>query len=145
MHQSMWWFIGAMILGIVEVMTLELTLLMFAGGAIAAGAAALLGAEVWVSIVVFCVVSVLLIFAHRPYLQKFLRMRTRVVETNVAALVGRPAVALDDITGTSGRVKLSGEVWTARVGEGADAVPEGSEVTVVAIQGATAIVAAEKE
>lgn len=143
--QSMWWFIGAMVLGIAEIFTLDLMLIMLAGGAIAAGGAALLGAPVWLSIVVFCIVSALLLFTLRPYLLKFLKVRHGVVETNAAGLVGKAARAIDDITATSGRVKLAGEVWSARIAEGGTVVSEGSEVTVVAIQGATAIVAAEKE
>lgn len=143
--QSMWWFIGAMVLGIAEIFTLDLMLIMLAGGAIAAGGAALLGAPVWLSIVVFCIVSALLLFTLRPYLLKFLKVRQGVVETNAAGLVGKAARAIDDITATSGRVKLAGEVWSARIAEGGTVVSEGSEVTVVAIQGATAIVAAEKE
>jgi membrane protein implicated in regulation of membrane protease activity len=134
-----------MLLGIAEIFTLDLMLVMLAGGAVAGGVAALLGAPVWLSIIVFCVVSALLLFALRPYLLKALRSRGELIETNAAALVGKAARAIDDITEVSGRVKLVGEVWSARTVDDAPAIPEGSEVTVVAIKGATAIVAPEKE
>jgi membrane protein implicated in regulation of membrane protease activity len=142
--QSIWWFVAAMLLGVIEIFTLDLMLVMLAGGALAAGVAALVGAPLWASIVVFCVVSALLLFALRPYLLKALRSRGEVIETNAAALVGRGARAIDDISETAGRVKLAGEVWTARIAGDAEVIPEGSSVTVVAIKGATAIVAPEK-
>lgn len=142
--QSIWWFVAAMLLGVIEIFTLDLMLIMLAGGALAAGVAALAGAPVWVSIMVFCLVSALLLFALRPYLLKSLRARGDVIETNAAGLVGRDARAIDEITEIAGRVKLAGEVWTARTVADAATIPEGSEVTVVAIKGATAIVAPEK-
>lgn len=142
--QSIWWFVAAMLLGVIEIFTLDLMLVMLAGGALAAGAVALVGAPLWVSIMVFCVVSALLLFALRPYLLKALRSRGEVIETNAAGLVGREARAIDEITEIAGRVKLAGEVWTARIADDAAVIPEGSSVTVVAIKGATAIVAPEK-
>lgn len=142
--QSMWWFVGALLLGIAEIFTLDLMLIMLAGGAIAAGTGALLGVPLWGNIIIFCAVAALLLFALRPYLLRAMRMRGPLVETNAAALVGRPAHAIDDITAIAGRVKLVGEVWTARTVDNAATIPEGSEVTVVAIRGATAIVAPEE-
>nr|WP_234985816.1 NfeD family protein [Demequina sp. NBRC 110051] len=141
---SMWWFIGAMALGIVEVFTLDLTFAMLAGGAIAGGAAALLGAPLWLCIIIACVVAALLLFALRPYLLKSLRRKGELIETNTAALVGAAARALDVVTETSGRIKVSGEVWSARTEDDAPEILEGTEVTIVAIRGATAIVAPEK-
>ncbi|WP_084078652.1 NfeD family protein [Demequina sp. NBRC 110057] len=140
----MWWFIGAMALGIVEVFTLDLTFAMLAGGALAGGAASLLGAPLWLCIVIACLVAALLLFTLRPYLLKSLRARGELIETNAVALIGAGARTLDEVTETRGRVKLSGEVWSARTQDDAPAIPEGSEVTVVAIRGATAIVAPEK-
>ncbi|MDN4473104.1 NfeD family protein [Demequina zhanjiangensis] len=140
---SLWWFIGALALGIAEIFTLDLTLLMFAGGAAAGGIAALLGAPLWVSIVVFAVVSSVLLFAVRPFLLRSLRKRGAVAETNSARLVGQEAFTLDEITERAGRVKLAGEVWSARTRDDAPTIPEGVEVNVLEIKGATAIVAAE--
>ncbi|WP_062213558.1 NfeD family protein [Demequina oxidasica] len=143
--QWLWWFVGAMALGIVEVFTLDLTFAMLAGGALAAGGVALFGVEWWVSAIVFAVVSALLFVLLRPYLITVLRIKSPLVEMNSNALVGREARTIDEVTETSGRVKLNGEVWSARTPDDAPVIPEGSEVTVVAISGATAIVAPEKE
>jgi membrane protein implicated in regulation of membrane protease activity len=143
--QSLWWFIGAMALGILELITLDLTFAMLAIGALAGGGAALLGAEWWVSALVFAVVSGIAFLTLRPYLITFLRKKSPMIEMNSDALVGREARTIDDVTETAGRVKLNGEVWSARTVDDAPAISEGSEVTVVAIKGATAIVAPVKE
>jgi len=144
--QSMWWFIAAAALGVVEIFTLDLTLLMLAGGALAGGVVVLLDGPLVLAVIVAAVVSSLLLFALRPWLLRSMRKRgAPLVETNSAALVGASAVAIDDVTATSGRVKLHGEVWTARAESGAALITEGAEVVVVKIQGATAIVAPVKE
>ncbi len=137
--QSFWWFVGAMVLGIAEVFTLDLTFAMLAGGALAAGGVALLGAPWWAPIITFVVVSTALFFIVRPPMLAAMRRRSPAMDTNMAAMVGRQGVALDDVTESSGRAKVYGEVWTARTRSGT--IPEGAHVAVVAIEGATAIVA----
>ena len=139
---SMWWFIAALGLGVAEIFTLDLTLLMLAGGALAGGAAASLGMETWVSAVVAFVASILLLFALRPFLLRSMRSRVPLVETNAAALIGKTAKTLTEINSDSGRVKLRGEVWTARPEYGSEAIPEGVEVTIVQVAGATVVVRA---
>lgn len=136
MNPSLWWFVGAMLLGIAEIFTLDLTFAMLAGGALAAGLVALFGAPLWASIATFAIVSALLLFVLRPALMR--HFRTGAISTGAAALVGRTAVALDEVTTRSGRVKLNGEVWTARTREGV--VTEDHYARVVEIKGATAIV-----
>ena len=125
-----------MLLGIAEIFTLDLTFAMLAGGALAAGIVALLGAPLWASIATFGVVSALLLFVLRPYLMR--HFKTNASATGTAALVGRVGVALDEVTTREGRIKLNGEVWSARTRDGA--VAEDAYVTVVAIEGAKAIV-----
>ena len=138
--QSMWWFLGALLLGIAEIFTLDLTLAMCAGGALAGAFAILLGAPQWLAAIIAFVVAGLLLFALRPWLLSSLRARTPLIETNAAALVGKEAKTLSVVTVDRGRIKLHGEVWTARVAEGAEEIPEGVEVMVVKISGATALV-----
>lgn len=144
--QSMWWFIAAAALGVVEMFTLDLTLLMLAGGALAGGTVMLLDGSVVLASVVAAVVATLLLFALRPWLLRSMRARgVALVETNSAAIAGQHAKTLDNVTETGGRVKLRGEVWSARVEEGANNIIEGADVVVVRIEGATAIVAPAKE
>lgn len=139
--ESMWWFIGAMVLGIVEIFALDMVFLMLAGGALAGGIAALLGAPWWLCVLIAGVVACMLLLALRPFLLKSMKMRGTVIETNAAALVGAAARTIDDVTELRGRVKLAGEVWSARTVDDGPGIPEGTDVVVVAIRGATAIVA----
>jgi membrane protein implicated in regulation of membrane protease activity len=143
--ESVWWFGAALALGLIEIFTLDLTFAMLAGGALAAGIASMLGAPLWLSILIFCATSVVLLASLRPWLLKSLRMQGVLKETNVAALPGRSAITLTVVTERAGRVKLNGEVWSARTEDDGADIPEDSEVTVVAIKGATAIVVPEKE
>jgi membrane protein implicated in regulation of membrane protease activity len=134
-----WWLLAALVLAIAEEFSLSLVLLMFAAGAIAAGIASALGANLVVQIIIAIVVAVLLLLALRPWLLRHLRTRRRLIETNVSALVGRPAVAVTEVGGDGGRVKIGGEVWTARTVSGAR-IATGTQVRVALIDGATAVV-----
>ena len=134
-----WWIGAALLLVVIEVVTLDLVLIMFAGGAVAAGVASALGLGLVGQIVVFGVVSTLLLLALRPWLLKYLRQREPLVETGAAALPGRVATVVSEVGESGGRIKLLGEVWTAR-SLGAATFSPGTDVRVVRIEGATAVV-----
>lgn len=145
MDSWLWWVGGALVLAAVEMLSLDLVLIMLAGGAVGGAVTAAAGGELWLQIVVACVVAVLLLFTLRPWLLRHLKQRMPLVETNAAGQVGRLAVVISEVTETGGRVKLSGEVWSARLPD--DGVPNssgrvlpGAEVRVVQIDGATAVV-----
>ncbi len=137
----LWWLGGALVLGVVEMLTVDLIFLMFAGGALAAGGVAALGAPLWAQILTFAVVSVILLVVVRPWALGYLKRSTPDTLTNVAAHVGRSAEVLVDVTDRAGRIKLAGEVWTARAAEPGSLLPTGTTVQVVRIDGATAVVA----
>lgn len=139
----LWWLGAALLLAVVEILSLDFVLAMFAAGAAVAGLFALMGLPFWVQIVGFAVTSTLLLLALRPWLLRHLRERVPLVETNAAALVGRTGVVLADVTSRAGRIKLGGEVWTART-DGDEVVAVGEEVTVVRLLGATALVTAAR-
>jgi len=135
----LWWVGGALTLGILEMLSLDLVLVMFAGGALAGGLAYALGAPVAVQILVAALTSIVLLLTLRPWLLRHLKGRVALPETNAAALVGRSAVVVATVDGTTGRVKLVGEVWSARSADGGS-LPAGTAVTVTKIDGATAVV-----
>ncbi len=135
----LWWVGGALLLGILEMISLDLFLLMFAGGAVAGAIAYALGASVGVQILVAALTSVVLVLTLRPWLKRRLEKRVDLPETNAAALVGRAAVVVATVDGLQGRVKLAGEVWSARTADGGS-LPPGTPVTVTKIDGATAVV-----
>ena len=137
------WLGAALLLGVIEMLTVDLVLVMFAGGALVAGGLAAAGAPLWVQIIGFAVTSTLLLLALRPWLLRHLRVRVPLAETNAAAHVGREAVVVLPVTEHSGRVKLAGEVWTARTDD-PGTIAAGDEVTVVKIEGATAVVTRQR-
>ena len=132
------WLIIGIVLGIIEMLTLEFTFLMFAGGALAAAIAGGFTENVAIHILVFSVVSVILLFTVRPWARRHIENSSPDSRTNVDSLPGQIAEALSDVTARGGRIKLDGEVWSART-FGAP-IPEGSIVTVARIDGAHAIV-----
>ncbi|MCA5893467.1 NfeD family protein [Isoptericola sp. NEAU-Y5] len=145
MDSWLWWVGAALVLAVIEMLSLDLVFIMLAGGALGGAATAALGGPLWLQFVVACLVAALFVFTLRPWLLQHLRARGPLVETNAAAHVGRPAVVIATVTETGGRVKLAGEVWSARleddgVPNSSDALPEGTEVRVVRIDGATAVV-----
>jgi membrane protein implicated in regulation of membrane protease activity len=138
----LWWLIGALVLGVIELMTVDFTFLMLSVGALAAAGLAWLGTPWWVTVIVFAVVSVVMLATVRPLMLRFLKVKAdpRPV-SGAAALVGRPAEAVSAVDEHGGRVKIGGDVWTAR-SEGGMTLRPGAELVVKAIDGATAIVAA---
>ncbi|MER5215990.1 NfeD family protein [Streptomyces sp. NPDC002838] len=134
-----WWLIGAAVLGIPLVVTAMPELGMLAVGALAAAATAGLGGGVVVQVLVFAVVSVALIAVVRPIATRHRAQRPELA-TGVDALKGKQAVVLERVHGSGGRIKLAGEVWSARSLDTDRAYEVGQEVDVVDIEGATAIV-----
>lgn len=136
----LWWLVAAVALGVVEVLTLDLVLLMFAVGAVAALVSSMLGADVTGQVLTFAVTSLVMLVGLRPYLLRNLRSRTPLVETNAAGLVGRVALTLGEVTERGGLVKLAGEQWSARSEHPGQVFGPDVDVRVVRIDGATAVV-----
>ncbi|MGW0761368.1 NfeD family protein [Streptomyces sp. NPDC002814] len=135
-----WWLIGAAVLGVGLVVTTMPELGMLAVGAIAAAVAAgAFGGDAVVQVVVFAVVSTALIAVVRPIAARHRAQRPQLA-TGVEALKGKQAVVLERVDGSGGRIKLAGEVWSARSLDTGRAYEVGQEVDVVDIEGATAIV-----
>ncbi|UXY26713.1 NfeD family protein [Streptomyces sp. HUAS TT20] len=134
-----WWLIGAAALGIPLVITAMPEFGMFAVGAVAAAAVAGLGFDVVVQVLTFVVVSVALIAVVRPIAARHSAQRPQLA-TGVDALKGKQAVVLERVDGSGGRIKLAGEIWSARSLDTDRAYEVGQEVDVVDIEGATAIV-----
>lgn len=134
------WLVAALGLAAAEALTGDMFLLMLSGGALAAaGADWLLDPPVWVDGLVFLVVSVLLLAVVRPALRRRLSAGKGLPEP-VKALEGKPALVLDQVSRHHGQIKLDGEVWTARPLDDEDVYEPGDQVTVMHIDGATAVV-----
>jgi membrane protein implicated in regulation of membrane protease activity len=134
-----WLIVGLGLVG-AEALTGDLFLIMLGGGAVAAaGSSALFDGPVWADGVVFLVVSLLLLALVRPALRRRLTS-AKPPETGIEALEGKKALVLDQISQHQGQVKLDGEVWTARPMNDHDVYQPGDQVTVMRIDGATAVV-----
>ncbi|MEU5348158.1 MULTISPECIES: NfeD family protein [unclassified Streptomyces] len=134
-----WWLIAAVGLGIPLVVTAMPEFGMLAVGAVAGAVTAGLGGGVVLQVVVFAAVSVALIAVVRPVATRHRSQRPQLA-TGIDALKGKQAVVLERVDSSGGRIKLAGEVWSARALDTGRAYEAGEEVDVVEIEGATAIV-----
>jgi membrane protein implicated in regulation of membrane protease activity len=134
-----WWLVGAVALGIPLVVTAMPEFGMFAVGAVAAAVTAGFGFGIVVQVLTFVLVSVALIGVVRPIAVRHLTQGPRLA-TGIDALKGRQALVLERVDGSGGRIKLAGEIWSARALDTDRTYEAGQEVDVVDIEGATAIV-----
>jgi membrane protein implicated in regulation of membrane protease activity len=141
MEDWLLWLILAVIFGVGEIATLGFFLAPFAGGAGAAAVVSAVGVPFVGSLAVFLLVSVLLLAALRPLARKHRRMPPA-LRTGTAALVGKQAMVLERIANNEGVgcVRIDGEVWTARSFMDDETYEAGTQVQVVEIRGATALV-----
>lgn len=129
----------------IEVLTLGLTTIWFAAGALVAIFAALLYMPIFVQVILFLVVSLVLLFFTRPIAVKYFN-RDR-VKTNVESIVGRQAIVTGEIDNIQamGQVTVSGQAWSARSWDDRVRIPEGTVVIVAAISGVKLIVRMEQK
>ncbi len=135
-----WWLALAVALAAVEAVTVDLVFLMLAGGALAAALASFLGVPFALAVIVAVIAATALLGIARPPLKRRLLRVTPEIPMGADAQVGRPAIVVEPVTSLAGRVKLSGEIWSARAAVDSPELPVGREVRVVAIDGATVIV-----
>ena len=134
------WIVVFVIMLVAEAATAGLISLWFAGGALLAMAAALLGAALIWQLVIFVVASGVLMALIYPRAKKKLR-DMEFTPTNADRIIGMDGVlteAIDPLAGT-GAVRVDGKIWTAR-SEDSEVVPAGAVVTVLRIEGVRAIV-----
>jgi membrane protein implicated in regulation of membrane protease activity len=140
MSAAVIWLIVALGLAGTEALTGDMFLLMLGGGALAAaGSSWLLDLPIWTDGAVFLVVSILLLALVRPALRRRLTPPESVT-TGIKALEGKRALVLDRVARDEGQIKIDGQVWTARPLNEGDEFEPGEQVTVMHIDGATAVV-----
>lgn len=134
------WLAVAIVLLVVEIITLGLTTIWFAGGALVACVAAALQADFLVQMMLFLVVSVVMLFFTRPVAMRY--MNKNRTKTNSESLVGKEAVVLQEINNlkASGQVQLNGIEWTARAENMEDVIEKGAIVCIKKIEGVKLIV-----
>jgi membrane protein implicated in regulation of membrane protease activity len=139
MEPWMLWLIAAGVLVVAEILTTSLVFAMIAGGAASAALVAAFGGGVPLQVLAFTIVCVGLLAVVRPVAQRHLHT-PRAIRTGVAALVGAEAEVLESVSARDGRIKLSGEIWSARSYDGNSEFAPGDSVRVIEISGATALV-----
>ena len=134
------WLVAALVLAGIEILLLDLLFLMLAAGALGGMVASLLGAPLAIQAIVFAVVSLGMLAAVRPVALRHLRQSTPESVSYLESLPGRRLQADSPVDGRDGRIRLDGEVWSARVEPGHPDVAPGTQVDIVAVDGASLIV-----
>jgi membrane protein implicated in regulation of membrane protease activity len=135
----MWWLIVAAAFGVPLVITALPEFGMFAIGAGAAALTDVLGGGTVAQFAVFLAVSVALLIFVRPIAMRHLRQGPR-IRMGIDALTGASALVLEQVDEHGGRIKLQGEVWSARSLEPGRVYEPGQQVSVAQIEGATALI-----
>ena len=144
-ENMIFWLVLLIIAIVVEVLTMGLTTIWFAGGALVAILATLLHAPIWLQVILFMAVSLLLLFFTRPVAVKYFNKDR--VKTNVESMVGRQAVVTSEIDNLQGigQVTLSGQEWSARSMDDTLRIPAGSVVDSVSVSGVKLIVKPDEQ
>lgn len=142
--EPVYWLIALVVLLIIEIITLGLTTIWFAGGALVAFLAALLGMNTIIQVIIFLAVSLVLLIYTRPLAAKY--FNTRRVRTNSESLIGKEAkvTAKIDNFNQQGTVVVNGQEWSARSVDDQIIEPE-EAVTIIEISGVKLIVKKKEE
>ena len=140
MQEVIFWLVLLIICIGIEVATMGLTTIWFAGGALVAIFAAVVGAPIWLQAIIFIVVSLVLLLFTRPIAVKYFNKDR--VKTNVESMVGRQAIVISEIDNLQGigQVTVGGQEWSARSAEDQAKIAVGAVTVVVAISGVKLIV-----
>ena len=134
------WAVAAAILAAGEAASAALVLGPVALAAALAAIVAAAGAPVAVQVIAFIAGSILALGILRPIARRHLKVPPR-VRTGAAALIGASATVLEQVDRDGGRVKIGGEIWSARSYDEDQVIAPGDRVEVLKIDGATALVA----
>ncbi|MFJ5557199.1 NfeD family protein [Streptomyces sp. NPDC093250] len=133
------WLIVAAVLAVAEVLTLTAALGMLGVAALVTAGAAAVGLPIWLQLLVYALVASGTLLFVRPLALSHMR-GPQTARFGTDALIGKPAYVVSDVTGTGGRVRISGEEWTARSYDETLVITSGTTVDVIEISGATALV-----
>ena len=139
------WLILVVVMLVIEIITLGLTTLWFAGGALVAFIASLCGAPLIVQIILFIVVSIILLLVTRPLAVKYFNKDR--IRTNAESLIGARAIVISEIDNLQGigQVTVGGQEWSAKAKDSQRNFQPGEVVDIVEIQGVKLIVEESKE
>ena len=142
---SLLWLILLVALLVIEIITLGLTTIWFAGGALVVAIASMIGAPWPIQVILFFVVSLALLFATRPVAVKYFNKDR--VKTNVEGMIGKQGIIISTVDNLQGigQVNVDGMEWSARANEDSMQYPAGTVVIVTGVQGVKLIVKEKQE
>ena len=145
LNMTVFWLVVLVVLVIIELLTMGLTTVWFAGGALIATIAALFHAPLALQVIIFLIVSALLLFFTRPLAVKYFNKDR--VRTNAESLVGHQAIVISEIDNLQGigQVNVGGMEWSARTRRDGVKLPVGTVTTVLGINGVKLVVEERKE
>ncbi|MDI2027986.1 NfeD family protein [Saccharopolyspora sp. TS4A08] len=141
MTPALLWLIAGVLLVGAEALSGDFVLVMLGAAALGAAGSSALGMPLGVDVAVFAVLALGLVLLARPAIKR--RMNQTELKTNADALVGKHAQVESAVDAHGGRVRIDGQVWSARALDETQVIEVGRTVTVVEIAGATAVVWAE--
>jgi membrane protein implicated in regulation of membrane protease activity len=133
------WAVAAAVLAAGEAATAGLVLGPLAIAAAIAAIVAAAGAGAAIQIVAFIVAAIATLAILRPIAKRHLKVPPR-MRTGTAALIGTSATVLEQVDRDGGRVKIGGEIWSARSFDASQVLEPGQRCEVMKIEGATALV-----
>ena len=133
------WLGLAMLLGVLELFSLDLVLLMLAAGALAGMVVDLAGLGLPIQLIAASATSLAMLAFVRPTFIKRLHGGPD-LKQGFDALIGEEGFTVAEITAQGGQVKVGGEIWTARPYDDTAVIPVGAKIRVFEIRGATAYV-----
>jgi membrane protein implicated in regulation of membrane protease activity len=133
------WLIVAAVLGVAELLTMTFAFGLIAVAAVVAAVVAVFHADLALQLVAFVVAAGAGLGVVRPIAVRHIKQPPP-LRTGAAALVGRSAIVLEEVTEHSGRVRIDGEEWSSRSYDETLVIPVGTKVDVMQIKGATALV-----
>ena len=138
---AMYWLILLIVLLVLEIATLGLTTIWFAGGALVAFILSMLGVPAVVQWAAFCAVSLVLLFCTRPWAVRYFNDQKK-EKTNIDGLMGKTAVVTSEIRNLEGKgeVFVNSLTWTARTEDDSVILAENTHVVILAIEGVKLIV-----
>ena len=145
LNMAVFWLVVLVVLVVIELLTMGLTTVWFAGGALMATIASLFHAPLALQVILFLLVSAMLLFFTRPLAVKYFNKDR--VRTNAESLVGRQAIVISEIDNLQGigQVNVGGMEWSARTRVDGIKLPVGTVTTILAINGVKLIVEERKE
>ena len=143
--ETMYWLLIFIVLLVIEIGTMGLTTIWFAGGALAAFIMGIIGFGTGVQIAVFSIVSIVLLVSTRPIALKYFNKERQ--KTNAESLNGKQALVLEEVDTlhNKGVVEVNGQEWSAKTEEPSGVIAKNTVVTIEGIQGVKLIIKEKEE